>query len=269
MVKCTNRTNLYIFEAYIVHLTMANDTQNLSARSQFAVPYYEISYDKFFQFGLSVDCVVFGYHQDRLKVLVIKRGAEPYKGQWALPGDLVYPNENIEIAAKRILRDLTGIDNLYMEQTKVYGRVDRHPAGRVITTGYYSLIDIDKHDPHASAWVDGVYWMDIEDCPSLAFDHDEIFCDALGELRKKVRHEPIGFELLPQKFALAQLQSLYEALLNAHYDKANFRKRILSMGMLDPLEEYQKDVSHRPGKLYQFNQDRYEQLISKGFSFEL
>lgn len=243
--------------------------ETLDFRSQFEIPYYEISFEKFFQFGMSVDCVVFGYHQDKLKVLIIKRGAPPYKGKWALPGDLVYPNENIDVAANRILRDLTGINNLFMEQTKVYGRVDRHPAGRVVTTGYYALINIEKYDPHASAWADGVYWMDVESCPDLAFDHDEILIDALQELRKKVRHEPIGFELLPEKFALAQLQSLYEALLNEKYDKANFRKRFLSMGMLDALEEYQKDVSHRPGKLYSFNEEQYKQLISKGFSFEL
>jgi len=252
-----------------VHYKMEKNVETIIGKSQFEIPYYEISFEKFFQFGMSVDCVVFGYHQNNLKVLIIKRGAPPYKGKWALPGDLVYPNENIEVAANRILRDLTGINNLFMEQTKVYGRVDRHPAGRVVTTGYYSLIDIDKHDPHASAWADGVYWIDVEDCPELAFDHNEILNDALRELRKKIRHEPIGFELLPQKFALAQLQSLYEALLDESYDKANFRKRFLSMGILDALDEYQKNVSHRPGKLYAFNKERYRQLISKGFSFEL
>lgn len=246
---------------------MSEESQTLTQREQFSIPYYEISYDKFFQFGVSVDCVVFGYHQDELKVLLIQRGVAPYKGSWALPGDLVYPNENIDVAASRVLQDLTGVSNLYMEQTKVYGRVDRHPAGRVITTGYYSLIDIEKYDPEASGWAEGVHWVDVKDCPTLAFDHDEIFKDALNELRKKVRHEPVGFELLPAKFALAQLQSLYEALLNERYDKANFRKRILSMGLLDALQEYQKDVSHRPGKLYAFNKERYEQLTAKGFSF--
>ncbi|MCT4622805.1 MAG: NUDIX domain-containing protein [Schleiferiaceae bacterium] len=250
---------------------MLND-ENLDLsekRAQFAVPYYEISYEKFFQFGLSVDCVVFGYHENKLKVLLIRRGAAPFKGEWALPGDLVYPNENIDVAARRIVQDLTGISKLYMEQTKVYGQVDRHPAGRVITTGYYSLIDIDKHDPQASAWADGVYWMDLDDCPSLAFDHDEILKDAVQILRDKVRHRPIGFELLPKKFALAQLQELYEALLNADYDKANFRKRILSKGLLIDLKEYQTGVSHRPARLYSFDEDRYNVLKEKGFSFEL
>jgi 8-oxo-dGTP diphosphatase len=240
-----------------------------SAQQEFQVPYYQIPFDKFFQFGLSIDCVVFGYHEDKLKVLLIKRGAEPYKGEWALPGDLVYPNEDIHVAARRILKDLTGIGNLYMEQTKVYGRVDRHPAGRVITTGYYSLIDTEKHDPHASGWAAGVYWMEVNQCPDLAFDHNEILSDALKTLQNKVRHQPIGFELLPQKFTLGQLQSLYEALLNERYDKANFRKRILSMNLLVSLTENQKDVPHRPARLYSFDEKRYKELIAKGYAFEL
>lgn len=239
------------------------------AQHQYATPYYEIAYDKFFQFGLSVDCVVFGYHDSKLKVLLIKRGAAPFIGDWALPGDLVYPNESLEVAARRVLRDLTGINNLYMEQTRVYGRVDRHPAGRVITAGYYSLIDIAKHDPHAAAWAEGVYWIDINDVPPLAFDHDLILEDALRLLQERVRRQPVGFELLPQKFALGELQSLYEALLNESFDKANFRKRILSMNILIDQKEMQKDVPHRPGRLYSFDVARYDELKSKGFSFEL
>lgn len=243
--------------------------KEVGQKSKFAVPYYEISYDKFFQFGVSVDCVVFGYHDNRLKILLIKRGAAPFKGMWALPGDLVYPNENIDVAAQRILRDLTGIEQLFMEQTQVYGKVDRHPAGRVITTGYYSLIDIARHDPHASAWADGVYWVDLEEVPELAFDHSDILKDALKVLQQRVRHQPVGFELLPEKFALADLQALYEALLNEKYDKANFRKRILSMNLLISLKENQKDVPHRPARLYKFDKRRYDELIAKGFSFEL
>lgn len=239
------------------------------SRTEYNTPYYKISYDNFFQFGLSVDCVVFGYHEHCLKILLIKRGAAPYRGDWALPGDLVYPNEDLQLAAKRILRDLTGIDNLYMEQTKVYGEVDRHPAGRVITTGYYSLIDIAKHDPQASTWADVAHWVELDQCPHLAFDHNKILNDAKHILRERVRYKPVGFELLPEKFALAQLQALYEALLDTSYDKANFRKRILSMKLLEDCQEYQTEVAHRPARLYSFNEERYNQLKSKGFSFEL
>ena len=246
-----------------------NDTDKRGENSEYALPYYQISYDKFFQFGLSVDCVVFGYHQEKLKVLVIKRGVAPFKGEWALPGDLVYPNENIDVAAQRILHDLTDIKGLFMEQTLVYGGVDRHPAGRVITTGYYSLIDISKHDPHASAWAEGVYWMDIDQVPELAFDHNDILKDALKILRRRVRRRPVGFELLPQKFTLAQLQQLYEVLLNECYDKANFRKKILGMNLLKDLKENQTNVSHRPAKLFSFDEARYSELKSEGISFEL
>jgi 8-oxo-dGTP diphosphatase len=235
----------------------------------FAIPHYEIPFENFFRFGLSVDCVVFGYHERDLKILIIKRGATPFKGRWALPGDLVYPNEDIKNAAGRILQELTGIKNLFMEQTKTYGRVDRHPSGRVITVGYFSLINIEKHDPKASAWADGVYWRSLSECLELAFDHDEILKDALSALQERVRHQPIGFELLPEKFTLGELQSLYEAILNEKFDKANFRKRILSMGFLIALKETRRDVAHRPAKLYQFDKNRYDILKSKGFSFQL
>lgn len=237
--------------------------------SKYNMPYYQIPIEKFFQFGLSVDCVVFGYQEGKLKVLLIERGAEPYKGQTALPGDLVYPNEDIEVAARRILHDLTDINNLYLEQTKVYGQVDRHPIGRVITTGYYSLINIEKYDPHASEWADNVFWLDMKDIPTLAFDHNQILNDALKKLRYKIRFRPIGFELLPEKFTLGQLRQLYEALFDQKYDSANFRKKILSMKLLKPLNEMQKQVAHRPALLYSFDKKIYDQLKSKGFSFEL
>jgi 8-oxo-dGTP diphosphatase len=156
-----------------------------------------------------------------------------------------------------------------MEQTHVYGQVNRHPSGRVITTAFYSLIDIAKHDPHAAGWADGLYWMEVGKIPPLAFDHNLILSETLKILQDKVRRQPIGFELLPEKFALSHLQSLYEALLGEKYDKANFRKRILAMKILNDLNEMQTNVSHRPGRLYTFNQERYAQLLSKGFSFEL
>ena len=233
------------------------------------VPYYQMPLDKFFQFGLSVDCVIFGYHQESLKVLLIRRGAEPYKGDWALPGDLVYPNEDIEIAAKRILVDLTGMKDLFLQQTQVYGQVDRHPIGRVITVGYFALVDIEQYELYPSAWAAGVNWVDVNEIPDLAFDHNRILDDALDNLRQQVRHQPVGFELLPEKFAIGQLQKLYEALLNSTYDKANFRKRILSKKLLISHQEIQKDVPHRPGRLYSFDKNKYDELSAKGFSFEL
>lgn len=248
---------------------MSTEVKENNVNKQFAVPYYEIPYEKFFQFGMSVDSIVFGYHDDQLKVLLIKRGAAPFQGQLALPGDLVYPNETIEVAAHRILRDLTGIDEHSVEQTKTYSAVDRHPVARVVTTGVYSIIDIAKHDPHASAWAEGVYWTSLDDVPHLAFDHDQILKDALDILRNKVRKEPIGFELLPEKFTLADLQNLYEALLNVKFDKANFRKRILSAKFLKDLNEFQEGVPHRPARLYSFDSKKYQELRANGFSIQI
>lgn len=234
--------------------------------SDFAVPYYEIPYDRFFQFGHSVDCVIFGFQQGVLKVLLIKRGAPPFLGKWALPGDLVYPNEPIDTAAERILFDLTGVDGLFLSQTKTYGEVDRHPVGRVVTTAYFSLIDISKHESHASGWADGIKWVDIEKIQSLAFDHLNILKDALRILKAQIKREPIAFKLLPEKFTLGELQDFYEALLGQSFDKANFRKKFLSLNVLNDTQEVQQDVPHRPGKLFKFDSKK---IKTNDFAFEI
>lgn len=231
--------------------------------------FYQIPLEKFFQFALSVDCVIFGFHADSLKVLVIERGAEPHKGKKALPGDLVYPTEDMDEAASRVLKDLTGLKDVYMTQSHSYGQVDRHPIGRVITVGYYSLISVDRYQPLASSWADNVNWVDVNELPELAFDHLKIIEDSLAMLRERVRLQPIGFELLPKEFTLGQMQKLYEALLNTEFDKANFRKRILSMKLLKDTNKMQKAVSHRPARLFSFDKQAYKSLIERGFSFEL
>ncbi len=231
--------------------------------------YYQIPIDKFFQFAMSVDNVILGYHENSLKLLAVERGTEPYMGMMALPGDLVYPNEEVDVAAQRVLKDLTGLTNVYTSQTKTYGKVDRHPVGRVVTVGFYSLVNVDRYRPLASSWADNVSWIDVNENVDLAFDHNVIVTDALAMLREKVRHQPIGFELLPKKFTLGEMQSLYEAILGERYDKANFRKRILSMGFLKDLNELQQDVPHRPGRLFSFDEEKYQHLKSKGFSFGL
>lgn len=231
--------------------------------------FYKIPLDKFFQFALSVDCVILGYHEQGLRLLVIERGAEPHLGKMALPGDLVYPNEELDLAASRVLKDLTGLENVFLKQTKSYGQVDRHPIGRVITVGYYSLISVDRYQPLASSWADNVFWLDIEKLPELAFDHQTIVADTLATLRERVRQQPIGFELLPAEFTLGEMQALYEAILNEKFDKANFRKRILSMGLLKDTQRMQTDVPHRPARLFTFDKAAYESLLKKGFNFEL
>lgn len=228
-----------------------------------------IPFKDFFQFGLSVDCVVFGYNKGEIRVLLIERGAEPYKGSWALPGDLVALDTDLFTSASNVLKSLTGLTSVFLEQFQAFGEVDRHPAGRVATVGYYSLIKSDSHNPVASSWANRTAWFAIDDVPPLAFDHEKILDHGIRTLKRRVRYKPVGFELLPPKFTLSDLQQLYEALLGYKFDKPNFRKRILSMDLLVPLNEVETNVSHRPAKLYQFDTNRYEELKKKGFVFDI
>lgn len=223
----------------------------------------------FFQFGQSVDCVVFGFDGVSLQILVIERGAEPFFGYEALPGDLVRMDEDIDEAATRILHDLTGLDNVFLDQLKTFGRVDRHPLGRVVTTAFYSLINQTKYNPRPASWAVKARWKSLSELEEMAFDHRELLQTALEALQRQVRQHPIGFELLPEEFTLAQLQTLYEAVLNTQFDKANFRKKILSMEVLKPLDKTQQAVRHRPARLYRFDTQRYTSLAKQGFLFEL
>ena len=223
----------------------------------------------FFSFGISVDCVVFGYDGVDVKVLVIERGTEPYIGYQAIPGDLVHPQEDAVTATQRVLRDLTGLENIYLEQLYTFAGVDRHPLGRVATIAYFSLLKIGDYNPRPSSWATDAQWMPIQALGEMAFDHKEIFDAALQRLQARVRNQPIGFELLPEEFTLADLQHLYETLLNTQFDKANFRKKILTMDLLIPLDKMQKAVRHRPARLYQFDALLYEALSKRGFHFEL
>jgi 8-oxo-dGTP diphosphatase len=234
-----------------------------------ANPSYQIPLREFFTLGVSVDCVVFGYDGAGLKVLVIERGVEPYRHKWALPGDLVYPHEDLDPAAKRILMDLTGLGDIFMQQIKSFGDVYRHPMGRVITIAYMGLVRIEKYSAQPSFWADRVNWCSLDELHHLAFDHQQILDKALEKLKVRVRREPLGFELLPSKFTLNELQGLYEAVLDKTFDKGNFRKKIQSMNLLQALKESQKNVAHRPARLYRFDPERYEELKERGFSFEL
>lgn len=239
------------------------------AEKQFFLSENNVPYNELFVYGFSVDCVVFGYNQGNIQVLLIERGAEPYKNQWALPGDLVNNNENFRKAAKRILFKLTGLKKIYLEQFFAFGEPQRHPAGRVATVGYFSLVkNIDYH-PVASSWALQTQWIDINNLPELAFDHQKIIKKAIKTLRKKVKTEVLGFELLPEKFTLSELQSLYEALLGDTFDKPNFRKKVLGMKILTPLNELQTNVSHRPAKLFQFNKAEFDIKQKSGFEFDL
>jgi 8-oxo-dGTP diphosphatase len=238
---------------------------------------------------VSVDCVIFGFGFEELKVLLIERGLPD--GQEAasqptlmLPGDLVMDTETLDNSALRVLKALTSLDNIYLEQFNCFGDPSRvrkekdlawlrsmreNPEARVITVGYYSLVRIDKFKPAPAYYARSADWYSVSQVPELAFDHNEILESALQRLKYKARVEPIGFELLPQKFTLGQLQKLYEAILGSQLDKRNFRRKILSRGFLIELEEKQLGVPHKPAKLYQFDSTQYANLKGNSFDFLL
>lgn len=226
--------------------------------------------EQFFKSAFSVDNVIFGFDEGDLKVLLIKRGESPFKDQWALPGNLVFPNEDLDTAAERVLWELTSIKNVYLEQVHAFGSVDRHPLGRVITVAYYSLIKIaDYTVAPLSLFAQKAQWHSISKVGALAFDHNQILEACFKALKQRVRMRPVGFELLPPKFTLTELQHLYEAILEVDLDKRNFRKKILSMDLLVDLRESQLGVAHRPARLYQFDKEKYETFVAEGFSFEI
>jgi 8-oxo-dGTP diphosphatase len=225
--------------------------------------------DKFFKAAFTVDNVIFGFDEGDLKVLLIKRGEEPFKGEWALPGYFVYENEDLDSAAQRVLDELTGIKNVYLEQVNTFGAVDRHPMGRVITVAYYSLIKISDYNLHVSSIAIKAKWHRIAKLKDLAFDHFKILTACFQRLKGRVRGRPVGFELLPPKFTLTELQHLYEAILETSLDKRNFRKKILSMNLLLDLDEMQEGVAHRPARLYQFDKTKYEHFLAEGYIFDL
>jgi 8-oxo-dGTP diphosphatase len=219
--------------------------------------------------ALTVDCVVFGLDEQDLKVLLIRRGQDPYKGSWALPGGFVQVEESLEQAAMRELREETGVTRVYLEQLYTFGTPDRDPRERVVSVAYYALVQLMGHDVQAATDAADAAWFALDDIPDLAFDHGAIFETALARLRGKVRYQPVGFELLPPKFTLTQLQQLYEHILDRPIDKRNFRKKILGMGLLIELDEVERDVAHRAARLYRFDKDAYETLTQSGFEFQI
>jgi len=219
--------------------------------------------------AVTVDCVVFGLQDQRLRVLLIRRARPPFEGQWALPGGFVDMDEDLEVSARRELQEETGLHDIFLEQLYTFGTPGRDPRGRTISVAYYALVNTADHQPRADDDAAEAEWVDVDQARKLAFDHDEILATALARLRGKVRYQPIGFELLPRKFTLSQLQRLYEVILERKLDKRNFRRRILAMDLLVELEEKQQDVSHRAARLYRFDKRKYRRLEESGFVFEL
>jgi 8-oxo-dGTP diphosphatase len=224
-------------------------------------------FDTFFKSAFSVDNVIFGFDGGELKVLLIKRSNALFQNMWALPGDLVYPNEDILNAASRVLDQLTGLKGVFLEQVRAFGAVDRHPLGRVITVAYYSLVNPRSFKLTPSSFASVAEWHKISDVGALAFDHNAILESCLEQLRMRVRNAPIGFELLPTKFTLTELQQLYESILGKGMDKRNFRKKMLALNFIHDISEMQEGVSHRPARLYEFNLEMYRKLVAGGYEF--
>ena len=210
---------------------------------------------EFFQNANSVDCVIFGFDDNELKVLLIKSDLEEFDDQWSLLGDLVRPDENLDNASYRVLLDRTGLEDVYLEQVYTFGEVGRHPAGRVITTAYYSLINIKDHQLKLSD--NELHWHPVNEISTLAFDHKKILDTCLKRLQSKIDEHPIVFNLLPEKFSLRELQNLYESILGVKMDRRNFRKKFFLMDWLEDMNELEQDVPHRPGKLYRFKAAKF------------
>lgn len=217
---------------------------------------------------VAVDCIIFGFDQDGLKLLLIKRKFAPQEGQWSLMGGFVSLNESIDDSAKRVLYDLTGLKDIYLEQLLTYGEVNRDQVERVLSVAYYALIKTDDYNKELGE-LHGAKWVKIADKPDLIFDHNLMVEKALTRLKHRVKSEPIGFELLSDKFTLPQLQMLYEAIFQEEFDKRNFRRRILSMDLLVKLNEKDKTSSKRGAYKYKFDKNRYDELVRTGFYFEV
>jgi len=218
----------------------------------------------------SVDCVIFGFYGTELHVLLHKFPYEPFKGFWALLGGFVHPTESVDDAARNTVERLTGLENVYMEQVYTFGNVLRVPTERVITTCYYALIEVEPTLAQLSPEF-GATWWPISKVPdfNLVYDHPQMFDKSLEQLRRKVRYQPVGFELLPPKFTMLELRHLYESILGRPLDKRNFSKKILNMNLLIKLKEKQKGTSRRGAYFFSFDEHRYEELVAKGFLFEI
>ncbi|MBB3187938.1 NUDIX hydrolase [Microbacter margulisiae] len=226
--------------------------------------YYE-NKDRFY---VAVDCIIFGFHEDELKLLLIRRRFDPCIGELSLMGGFLNKGESIDAAAERVLQELTGLENVFMEQIGIFGEVDRDPGERVLSAAYYALINSDDYNKELADSHNAV-WVPMNDIPALIFDHNIMVMMAWKQLKRKAAVEPIGFNLLPQYFTLPQLQSLYEAILGETLDKRNFRKKVLAMDIFEKTEEKDKSNSKRGAFYYRFDYDKYNALVQNGSHFAL
>jgi len=219
-------------------------------------------------FLVAVDCIIFGFDKDGLKLLLFKRKIEPFKNEWSVIGSFINPDESIDVAAARVLEEYTGLQNIFMEPLEWYGEVKRDPGARVISLAYFALISLGEKEIK-TVETHHAHWFELDSIPELILDHNKMVADALEKLKRKARYRPIGFELLPDKFTIPQLQKLYEAIYGKQLDRRNFRKKILSMNIIQKLDEKDKLTSRKGAFLYCFNKNLYEEMAEKGFDFVL
>lgn len=224
---------------------------------------------QFSRAAVTVDIVVFALEEHDLQVMLIERDLPPFAGTWALPGGFVRVDETVDQAAARELQEETGLQGIFLEQLYTFGAIHRDPRERVITIAYYALVNLAGHAVQASTDARSAAWFAVNDVPKLAFDHRQILDVALERLRGKVRYQPIGFELLPEKFTLRQLQHFYEIILDRSLDKRNFRKKVFSMGIIKETNEVETGVAHRAARLFRFDKKAYDRLMKRGFHFEI
>ena len=215
---------------------------------------------------VTVDIVIFTIQDGALKVLLVKRGVAPFAGQYAIPGGFVLEGEGLDQAALRELREETGVSDVYLEQLYSFGDPRRDPRGRVVTVAYFALISAEHSALHAGTDAAAAAWFPVDDVPDLAFDHAEILEYAVERLRNKLEYTTVGFQLLPEKFSLSELQEVYEPILSRKLDKRNFRRKLALLKILKPTSEYRRD-GRKPARLYRFVAARFEKLKDKGIVF--
>lgn len=236
-----------------------------STRDVTGIKRYYSEYSKIY---VAIDCIIFSFQNNELKILLLTRDFEPGKGKSSLVGGFVREYESLDDAAQRILYDLTGLKNVFLEQLYAFGGVERDPGERVISVAFYALLkeqDLD-HD-HVERY--GARWCPINDCNHLIFDHDEMRDRALSRLKRRAKSRPIGFELLPGKFTIPQLQNLYEAIYQKKFDNRNFRKKLLAMNILEKLDVKDRSTSKKGAFLYRFDKKKYNKFLEEGFLFDL
>jgi ADP-ribose pyrophosphatase YjhB (NUDIX family) len=225
-------------------------------------------YDHHEKHFVALDCIIFGFDQKDLNILLIKRGFEPEKGKWSLMGGFLRADESLDQGAERILEELTGLTGVYMEQLYAYGTVGRDPVARTISVAYYALIKTDNHDRRL-ADSHNARWFPVSAVPPLILDHEQMVQRALNQLQEKSRTQPVGFELLPEKFTMPQLKNLYEAINEREYDPRNFSKKIATMEWIVKLDEKDKSTSRKGAFYFRFDKDRYRKMMSEGIDFQL